>query len=127
MIRLRFRPRRDVVCREAVELVTDYLEDALSQAQRRRFEAHLAGCSDCSEYLAQMLGGIPISQTEIVRPADVGLSAVNLGLRMAGRLGSDRVTVKGLKILAVDAATNEIIVSGAVPGKRGTLLEVVSQ
>ena len=29
MSRLRFRPRRDVVCREAVELVTDYLEDAL--------------------------------------------------------------------------------------------------
>jgi anti-sigma factor RsiW len=54
MSRLRFRPRRDIVCREAVELVTDYLEDALSQAQRRRFEAHLAGCPDCREYLAQM-------------------------------------------------------------------------
>ena len=54
MSRLRLRPRRDVVCREAVELVTDYLEDALSQAQRRRFEAHLAHCPDCPEYLAQM-------------------------------------------------------------------------
>ncbi len=54
MSRLRFRPRRDVVCREAVELVADYLEDALSQAQRRRFEAHLAHCPDCPEYLAQM-------------------------------------------------------------------------
>jgi (2S)-methylsuccinyl-CoA dehydrogenase len=38
------------------------------------------------EYLAQMVGGIPISQSEIVRPADFGLSAVSLGLRMAGRL-----------------------------------------
>ena len=54
MSRLRFRPRRDVVCREAVELVTDYLEDTLSQAQRRRLEAHLAHCRDCPEYLAQM-------------------------------------------------------------------------
>jgi hypothetical protein len=54
MSRLRFRPRRDVVCREAVELVADYLEDALSQAQRRRFEAHLARCPDCPEYLAQI-------------------------------------------------------------------------
>ena len=54
MRRLRFRPRRDVDCREAVELVTDYLEDALSPAQRRRFEAHLAHCPDCPEYLAQM-------------------------------------------------------------------------
>ena len=54
MSRLRFRPHRDVVCREAVELVTDYLEYALSQAQRRRFEAHLAHCPDCPEYLSQM-------------------------------------------------------------------------
>jgi anti-sigma factor RsiW len=54
MSRLRFRPGRDVVCREAVELVTDYLEAALSPAQRRRFEAHLAHCPDCPEYLAQM-------------------------------------------------------------------------
>jgi len=49
------------------------------------------------------------------------------GLRMAGRMGGDRVTVKNLKVLAVDAATNEIIVSGAVPGARGTILEIVSK
>ena len=54
MIRLRFRARRGLVCREAVELVTDYLEGVLSPAQRRRFEAHLARCPDCPEYLAQI-------------------------------------------------------------------------
>jgi large subunit ribosomal protein L3 len=48
------------------------------------------------------------------------------GMRMAGRLGHDRVTVKNLEILAIDAAANEIIVSGAVPGARGTLLEITS-
>jgi large subunit ribosomal protein L3 len=48
------------------------------------------------------------------------------GMRMAGRMGSDRVTVKNLKVLAVDAKAGKIIVSGAVPGARGTLLEVVS-
>jgi anti-sigma factor RsiW len=42
------------VCQEMVELVTDYLEGALSRAQRRRFEAHLAACEHCSEYLEQM-------------------------------------------------------------------------
>jgi len=51
--RLRLR-RRDLVCQQAVELVTDYLEDALSGADRRRYEAHLAGCPHCTEYLAQM-------------------------------------------------------------------------
>jgi large subunit ribosomal protein L3 len=49
------------------------------------------------------------------------------GIRMAGRMGGDRVTVKNLKVLAVDAKANEIIVSGAVPGARGTILEIVSK
>ncbi len=48
------------------------------------------------------------------------------GMRMAGRMGGDRVTVTNLKVLAVDATSGEIIVSGAVPGRRGTLLEVAS-
>lgn len=48
------RRRQELVCREAVELVTDYLENALSPRARARFEAHLAVCPHCSEYLAQM-------------------------------------------------------------------------
>ena len=54
MIRLWSLPRQSLACRQAVELVTDYLEGTLSPAQRRRFEAHLAHCPDCPEYLAQM-------------------------------------------------------------------------
>ncbi|MGQ0519518.1 MAG: anti-sigma factor family protein [Actinomycetota bacterium] len=50
---MRFR-RRSVVCQQAVELVTDYLEDALSRRDRARFEAHLAECPHCREYLAQI-------------------------------------------------------------------------
>lgn len=46
------------------------------------------------------------------------------GMRMAGRMGGDRVTVKGLKIVQVDAAKNIILVSGALPGHRGTLVEI---
>jgi anti-sigma factor RsiW len=42
------------VCREAVELVTDYLEGALSERDRARLESHLSECPHCSEYLAQM-------------------------------------------------------------------------
>lgn len=48
------------------------------------------------------------------------------GLRMAGRMGGDRVTVMNLKVLGVDAKAGQILVSGAVPGRRGTLLEVVA-
>lgn len=48
------RRRRAVVCQEAVELVTDYLEDALPRRDRARLEAHLAQCPHCREYLAQI-------------------------------------------------------------------------
>jgi large subunit ribosomal protein L3 len=48
------------------------------------------------------------------------------GLRMAGRMGSDRVTVKNLKVLQIDTAKGEIIVSGAVPGAKGSLVEVIA-
>jgi anti-sigma factor RsiW len=52
---LRFRrPVPGLVCQQVVELVTDYLEDALSPTDRRRFEEHLVGCPHCTEYLAQM-------------------------------------------------------------------------
>jgi anti-sigma factor RsiW len=53
LLRFRFR-RPELVCQEVVELVTDYLEGALSPADHRRFESHLAGCPHCTEYLAQI-------------------------------------------------------------------------
>ena len=48
----RFLRRGDpLACQEFVELVTDYLEDALPARDRARFEAHLAGCEGCTAYL----------------------------------------------------------------------------
>lgn len=49
---------------------------------------------------------------------------VSKGMRMAGRMGGTRITVKNLKVLKVDAATNTLILSGAVPGRPGTLVEI---
>ncbi len=57
--------QRGLVCRELVELVTDYLEGRLSRRDRRRFERHIAGCEGCTSYVEQMrttkelLGHIP--------------------------------------------------------------------
>jgi large subunit ribosomal protein L3 len=45
-------------------------------------------------------------------------------MRMAGRMGNDVVTVKGLKILQVNKDENVLVISGAVPGRKGTLVEV---
>ena len=46
------------------------------------------------------------------------------GMRMGGRMGSDRITVKNLKIVQVNKEENIILVKGAIPGRKGTLVEV---
>ena len=46
------------------------------------------------------------------------------GMRMAGRMGGERVTVRNLKIMKVDAHNNMLAIKVAVPGRRGTLLEI---
>jgi predicted anti-sigma-YlaC factor YlaD len=61
--------RRDIVCQQAVELVTDYLEGALSRRQRRRFESHLRGCPNCSAYLEQIR--ITIELTGAIDPEEL--------------------------------------------------------
>ena len=50
-----------LVCREAVELMSDYLDGALRRRDRRRLERHLAGCDACTEYLAQLRATIEAS------------------------------------------------------------------
>lgn len=43
-----------LVCRDAVELMSDYVEGALTRRDRRRLERHLAGCDACTAYLDQL-------------------------------------------------------------------------
>lgn len=50
---MRFR-RASIVCRQAVEVATDYLEGTLSGRDRARFETHLKDCPHCRAYLEQM-------------------------------------------------------------------------
>jgi anti-sigma factor RsiW len=47
-------PSEELSCKELVELITNYLEGALSAPDRQRFEEHLSVCPGCREYLAQM-------------------------------------------------------------------------
>lgn len=64
-------------CIELVELVTDYLEGALSEDARADFERHLALCGSCRDYLEQM----------------------RLTLRAVGKLEPDRVSPQALAAL----------------------------
>ena len=55
-----------------------------------------------------------------------GAQRVFKGTRMAGRMGGERITVKNLKVMAVHKDENILLVKGAIPGRRGTLVEVRS-
>jgi len=60
-------------------------------------------------------------------PGSIGATGpgrVFKGMRMAGRMGTDRKTVKNLRVLQVNVEENVLLVSGAVPGRKGTLVEV---
>ncbi len=61
--------RRDIVCQQAVELITDYLEGALSRRDRRRLESHLRACPNCSAYLEQIR--MTIELTGAMHPDDL--------------------------------------------------------
>jgi anti-sigma factor RsiW len=51
----------DLRCRELVEVITDYLEGALPHDYRVRFEAHLAACDGCRDYLEQFEQAIALT------------------------------------------------------------------
>lgn len=51
---LRWFRRRGVACRQAVALMSDYLDGRLSDRDRQRLELHFGDCPHCAEYLAQL-------------------------------------------------------------------------
>jgi large subunit ribosomal protein L3 len=46
------------------------------------------------------------------------------GMRMAGRMGGERVTIRNLRVVKVDSENSILAIRGAIPGRRGTLLEI---
>lgn len=66
------------------------------------------------------------SAREVGSIGSTGQQRVNKGKRMPGRMGSDRITQKNVTILDVDVVSGTILVKGAIPGKRGTLIEIKS-
>jgi anti-sigma factor RsiW len=67
----------EMTCKELVEVVSDYLEGRLGEADRLRLEAHLAECPYCAEYIAQMrqtieaLGKLPAETLDPRREAEL--------------------------------------------------------
>ena len=80
--RIRGRSEPALTCAQVVELVTDYLEGGLSDADRARFEAHLSVCDGCTNYLDQMR--VTIAVVGRVREEDLS-DEVKAGLLTAFR------------------------------------------
>ena len=72
---MRFRRRRSIVCRQAVQLMAGYLDDALSARDRAKLEGHLADCPHCTEYLAQLR--VTIEALGRVEPEDLSDDALD--------------------------------------------------
>jgi anti-sigma factor RsiW len=63
------RRHPDLVCQQMVELITEYLEGSLSRTDRKRFEAHIRHCPNCTNYLRQMRA--TIATTGALREEDL--------------------------------------------------------
>jgi anti-sigma factor RsiW len=72
-------PIEQLSCQELVELVTDYVENALSAEDRARFEEHLEICEGCRNYVAQMTA--TIAAVGRLRPEDLSSDAEQKLLR----------------------------------------------
>jgi anti-sigma factor RsiW len=66
---------RDLVCQQAIELLTDYLEGSLSRRQRLRLERHLRACPNCSNYLEQIR--LTVRLTGAIAPEELVPDAVD--------------------------------------------------
>lgn len=62
-------------------------------------------------------------------PGSIGATApqrVLLGKKMAGRMGADKITLKNLEVVKIDKDNNLLMVKGAIPGSRGSLVAIIS-
>lgn len=70
----------DVTCREVVELLSDYLDDAIPAPDRARLDAHLAGCDGCTAALEQLREAIRVTGTlteeQVAAPQLEGIRSV---------------------------------------------------
>jgi anti-sigma factor RsiW len=77
----------EISCQDLVELITEYLEDALDASTRARLEAHLEGCAGCTAYLNQMRTTVRLLRA--VRPDSFSLETFDRLLDvLRGRSGT---------------------------------------
>jgi anti-sigma factor RsiW len=76
-----------LVCQEAVDLVSDYLDGSLSRRARRRLEKHLAGCDACGAYVEQIR--VTIAASGLAGPDDLTPEALETLTELFRRFKDD--------------------------------------
>lgn len=66
------------------------------------------------------------AEREVGSIGDMGIQRVMKGKRMPGRMGSDRITIKGLDVVMVDTENSRLLVRGSIAGKRGDVVEITA-
>lgn len=79
-----------LICRQAVELMSNYVEGALSRRDRRRLERHLADCDACTAYLEQLRATIAASGS--VEPEDLSPEVLDGLIDLYRRFRADEET-----------------------------------
>jgi anti-sigma factor RsiW len=79
---------RQYVCRQAVPLMTDYLDGQLTPREAKRLERHLARCDMCAEYLAQLR--VTIDALGRATPDELGDEALDEFVGLYRRWRADR-------------------------------------
>jgi predicted anti-sigma-YlaC factor YlaD len=82
------RRREELRCQQAVELLTDYLEGALSRRAQARLEGHLKTCDGCRAYLEQLRATISVLGQARLVPPDPGVRAELIELYRRYHAGS---------------------------------------
>ena len=97
-----------------------------SRGRTGRCDRHVQGSWFPGRCEAPWFSGGPKTHGQSDRhraPGSIGASAtpgrVFKGMRMAGHMGHERVTVQNLKVLRVDAERNLLLIEGSVPGQQG--------
>lgn len=116
---------------EGIELGQEYSVDLFAVGDKVDITGVSKGLGFMGTVRRHRFGGGPKSHGQSDRwraPGSIGQSSypsrVFKGMRMAGRMGGDTVTVKNLSVVQVDPRNNLICVRGAVPGKNRTFIRI---
>jgi large subunit ribosomal protein L3 len=115
---------------EALEMSAELSVGAFQEGDTVRVSGTMKGRGFQGVVKRHNFGGGPQTHGQKNRlraPGSIGSTApqrVWKGRRMAGHMGTTRVTVRNLRIVAVDAEKNILMIKGALPGNKGSIVEI---